>query len=56
MIPFMIQSGYRALAVTFDVWGLANLVKDGMNKARAFAEEVAATQNGVKATVVNGTK
>jgi 4-hydroxy-2-oxoheptanedioate aldolase len=40
MVPMMIQNGYRALAVTFDVWGIANMVKDGMTKARALAQSL----------------
>lgn len=34
MIPMMIKGGYRALAVAFDVWGLAGLVAEGMKKAK----------------------
>lgn len=39
MIPMMLQQGYKALAVTFDVWGVANMVNDGMNEARAIIEQ-----------------
>lgn len=51
MIPMMIKMGYRALAVAFDVWGLANLVNDGMKQARTFLvddePESAPAENGV---------
>ncbi|KAK3296513.1 Pyruvate/Phosphoenolpyruvate kinase-like domain-containing protein [Chaetomium fimeti] len=39
MIPILLQQGYKALAVAFDVWGVANMVKDGMNEARAVIEK-----------------
>jgi 4-hydroxy-2-oxoheptanedioate aldolase len=42
MIPIMLQQGYKALAVTFDVWGVANMVKNGMDEARAVVEKIAA--------------
>lgn len=50
MIPIMLQQGYKGLAVTFDVWGVANMVKDGMEEARAVilknVDETAAKENG----------
>lgn len=50
MIPMMLQQGYMALAITFDVWGLANMVNNGVKEARAVvlkdAEEAAAKENG----------
>ena len=48
MIPMMLQQGYKALAVTFDVWGVANMVKDGMDEARAviLQDANAAKENG----------
>lgn len=41
MIPGMIASGYRGIAVVFDVWGLAGMVASGVKKAREIAEESA---------------
>jgi 4-hydroxy-2-oxoheptanedioate aldolase len=53
MIPIMLQQGYKALAVTFDVWGVANMVTDGMNEARAITEKIAA--DAAAAQAENGT-
>ena len=53
MIPIMLQQGYKALAVTFDVWGVANMVKDGLDGARAISEKIAADAAAVQAE--NGT-
>lgn len=50
MIPMMIQQGYRAIAVAFDVWGFANLVHGSLEKARGFAQQ-AGEANG---TAANG--
>jgi 4-hydroxy-2-oxoheptanedioate aldolase len=59
MIPMMIKGGYAALAVAFDVWGLANLVHDGLVTAKGYLptkeqEDSVAVENGAKGT--NGTK
>ncbi|KAH8760630.1 Pyruvate/Phosphoenolpyruvate kinase-like domain-containing protein [Hyaloscypha sp. PMI_1271] len=51
MIPGMIQQGFRAIAVAFDVWGFANLVDGGIKKGREFAQQVGEA-NGV--AEVNG--
>lgn len=48
----MIQQGFRAIAVAFDVWGFANLVDGGIRKGREFAQQVGEA-NGV--AEVNGT-
>lgn len=48
----MIQQGFRAIAVAFDVWGFANLVDGGVKKGREFAQQVGEA-NGV--AEVNGT-
>jgi len=56
MIPMMIQQGYRAIAVTFDLWGLANLVHGSLAQGREFAKQAGAangTANG-KAPTLNG--
>lgn len=39
MIPMMIQQGYKAIAVAFDMWGLANVVNSGIQKGREFARQ-----------------
>lgn len=56
MIPMLIQQGYVAIAVVFDVWGMAGLVNDGVKKARAFVEggEDSENKDGEKSEVVNG--
>lgn len=48
MTPIMLQQGYKALAVMFDIWGMANMVKDGIVEARAVIEKEvdAAKQDG----------
>jgi 4-hydroxy-2-oxoheptanedioate aldolase len=57
MIPMMLQQGYKALATTFDVWGVANMVKDGMTEARAVIEKaVAETAQENGAAEANGAK
>lgn len=57
MIPMMLQQGYKALAVTFDVWGVANMVNDGMKEARAIIEQdVAANEKSNGEQAVNGSK
>lgn len=53
MIPMMIDQGFAAIAVVFDVWGFANMVKNGLTQARGFANQVAETRaaaqtNGVE--------
>lgn len=53
MIPMMIAQGYAAIAVAFDMWGLSNLVANGMKEARAKAAEVGeakVTLNGKEAS------
>jgi hypothetical protein len=44
-----IQSGMRAIGVTFDVWGLSRLLDDALKKAWKLAEgyEGKQTTNGV---------
>jgi hypothetical protein len=43
------ESGMRAIAVTWDVWGLARMVDDALKKGRKLAEgyEGKQTTNGV---------
>lgn len=55
MIPIMLQQGYKGLAVTFDVWGVANMVKDGMEEARAVIVKNVDETAAAKANGSNGT-
>ncbi|KAK4098532.1 Phosphoenolpyruvate/pyruvate domain-containing protein [Parathielavia hyrcaniae] len=45
MIPMMLQQGYKAVAVAMDVWAVANMVKDGVNDARAMIEKIVDEEN-----------
>lgn len=38
-IPSMIEQGYRAIAVAFDLWGFSNMVKDKLNQAAEYASQ-----------------
>jgi 4-hydroxy-2-oxoheptanedioate aldolase len=58
MIPGMIEQGYRAIAVAFDVWGFANLVHGGLQAGRAFAQQAGETNGTAEVNgkaEVNGT-
>jgi 4-hydroxy-2-oxoheptanedioate aldolase len=48
-VPMAIQSGMRAIAVTFDVWGLSRLMDDLLKKSWKMAQDFQgkATTNGV---------
>jgi 4-hydroxy-2-oxoheptanedioate aldolase len=46
MIPMLIQQGFRAIAVQFDVWGLSKLIHGSLVQARAAAKQVAAESKG----------
>lgn len=37
MIPSMIEQGYRAIAVAFDLWGFSNMVKEKLDQATEYA-------------------
>lgn len=52
MVPMLIQQGFRAIAVQFDVWGLSKLIHGSLVQARAAAKQIAAEGNGES----NGTK
>lgn len=56
MIPMMVQQGYVAIAVVFDVWGMARLVSEGVKGARALVEsqEEPEGKESDEAEVVNG--
>lgn len=51
MVPQLIQSGYRAIAVQFDVWGLSRLLADSLNTAKEHAKTFEGNANG---SVPNG--
>lgn len=38
-IPSMIEQGYRAIAVAFDLWGFSNMVKEKLDQATAYASQ-----------------
>lgn len=46
MVPMLIQQGFRAIAVQFDVWGLSKLIHGSLTQARAAAKQVASQTNG----------
>lgn len=46
MVPMLIQQGFRAIAVQFDVWGLSKLIHGSLTQARAAAKQVASEANG----------
>ena len=43
MIPMLVQQGFAAIAVAFDVWGLAGLMADALKKGRAAVNEISGT-------------
>lgn len=51
MIPMMIQTGSRAIAVQFDVWGFTRLLDDSLKVAKKHAKALEGNQNG---SVPNG--
>lgn len=53
MVPMMIQQGYRAIAVAFDMWGFANLCHGSLEKAKAFARQTGEA-NGTANGMANG--
>ncbi|KAF1842434.1 Macrophomate synthase [Cucurbitaria berberidis CBS 394.84] len=40
MIPMLIQTGSRAIAVQFDVWGFSRLLHDSLETARGYAKQL----------------
>jgi 4-hydroxy-2-oxoheptanedioate aldolase len=46
MIPMLIQSGYRAIAVEFDVWGFTRLVDSSIKAGREYAKQFEGGANG----------
>lgn len=39
MIPTLIQTGTRAIAVQFDVWAFSRMVENSVNEAREYAKQ-----------------
>jgi 4-hydroxy-2-oxoheptanedioate aldolase len=46
MIPMLIQSGYRAIAVQFDVWGFTRMVDSSIKAGREYAKQFEGGANG----------
>lgn len=46
MVPMLIQQGFRAISVQFDVWGLTKLIHGSLTQARVAAKQVAAEAKG----------
>ena len=54
-VPMLIEQGFGAIAIAFDVWGLAGLVAGNLAQAREFAQASQKTVvNGVSNGKVNG--
>jgi 4-hydroxy-2-oxoheptanedioate aldolase len=51
MIPSLIQSGHRAIAVQFDVWGFSRLVDSSLKEAKAYAKQF---ESNPSANIPNG--
>jgi 4-hydroxy-2-oxoheptanedioate aldolase len=51
MIPSLIQSGHRAIAVQFDVWGFARLVDNSLKEAKVYAKQF---ESNPSASIPNG--
>jgi 4-hydroxy-2-oxoheptanedioate aldolase len=46
MVPALIQSGHRAIAVQFDVWGFSRLVDSSLKTAREHAKQFEGNPSG----------
>lgn len=44
MVPMLVQSGYSAIAVSFDYWGLSITMKDALDKGKEFVKQVTGTE------------
>jgi 4-hydroxy-2-oxoheptanedioate aldolase len=54
-VPMLIEQGFGAIAIAFDVWGLAGLVAGNLAQAREFAQAPPKTVvNGVANSELNG--
>ena len=54
MVPQLIETGYRAIAVQFDVWGVARLMASSLEEARGFAQKYQGVANGTAKDIPNG--
>lgn len=45
-IPMVIQQGFRAICVQFDVWGLTRLLDSSLKTAKGYREELGGKTNG----------
>ena len=54
MVPQLIQSGFRAIAVQFDVWGTAKLMHTSLTEAWAYAKEFEGNPTGKADAIPNG--
>lgn len=54
MVPMLIEQGFRAIAVQFDVWGLTKLIHGSLTQARTAAKQFAVAGNGASNGESNG--
>ncbi len=54
MVPMLLQQGFRAIAVQFDVWGLTRLIHGSLTQARGFAKQFVAEGNDATNGESNG--
>jgi 4-hydroxy-2-oxoheptanedioate aldolase len=47
-VPMLIQQGFRAIAVQFDVWGLTRLVHTSLKQGREYAKQAGTASNSTK--------
>jgi 4-hydroxy-2-oxoheptanedioate aldolase len=47
-VPMLIQQGFRAIAVQFDVWGLTRLVHTSLKQGREYAKQAGTESNSTK--------
>jgi 4-hydroxy-2-oxoheptanedioate aldolase len=47
-VPMLIQQGFRAIAVQFDVWGLTRLVHTSLKQGREYATQAGTESNSTK--------
>jgi 4-hydroxy-2-oxoheptanedioate aldolase len=53
-LPMLVQSGYRAIAVMFDMWGMANLAATNMKNAREALPGILENIKASQAAAANG--
>lgn len=41
LVPMLVQQGYAVIAVAFDYWGLAGMVKESLDKGRGYVKKAA---------------